>query len=95
MPARTVRATPSALSSRVVKPLNYAATPTLLAIPVNRPRLFPADKGYDGDEVRNSLMMRGIQPVIPPKAIRKNPPACNFKAYKDRNRIERIFNKQK
>jgi transposase len=64
-------------------------------MPVSRPKLFLADKGYDGDDVRSSLMMRGIQPVIPPKANRKNPPACDFKAYKDRNRIERMFNKLK
>jgi transposase len=64
-------------------------------MPVNRPKLFLADKGYDADDVRSSLMMRGIQPVIPPKANRKNPPACDFKAYKDRNRIERMFNRLK
>ena len=64
-------------------------------MPVGRPGLFLADKGYDGDEVRSSLMMRGIQPVIPPKANRRNPPACDFRAYKDRNRIERMFNRLK
>ena len=54
-----------------------------------------ADKGYDGDDVRSSLLMRGILPVIPPKANRKEPIACDFKAYKDRNRIERMFNRLK
>ena len=54
-----------------------------------------ADKGYDGDDVRSSLLMRGILPVIPPKANRKEPIACDFKAYKDRNRIERTFNRLK
>ena len=34
-------------------------------------------------------------PVIPPKANRRNPPAFDFKAYKDRNRIERMFNRLK
>lgn len=34
-------------------------------------------------------------PDIPPKANRKNPPPCDFKAYKDRNRIERMFNRLK
>ena len=74
---------------------DYAAVPALLTMPVGRPGLFLADKGYDGDEVRSSLMMRGIQPVIPPKANRRNPPACDFRAYKDRNRIERMFNRLK
>jgi transposase len=51
-----------------------------------------ADKGYHGDDVRSSLLMHGILPVIPPKANRKEPIARDFKACKDRNRIERMFN---
>ena len=54
-----------------------------------------ADKGYDGDDVRSLLLMHGILPVIPPKANRKESMACDFKAYKDRNRIERMFNRLK
>ena len=54
-----------------------------------------ADKGYDGDEVRTALLLRGILPVIPSKANRKKPVACDFRAYKDRNRIERMFNRLK
>ena len=67
----------------------------LLAIPVGKPRLFLADKGYDGDFLREELLTHGIRPVIPPKANRKNPPACDFRAYKNRNRIERMFNRLK
>lgn len=54
-----------------------------------------ADKGYDSDEVRASLLIKGILPVIPPKANRKEPIACDFRAYKDRNRVERMFNRLK
>ena len=54
-----------------------------------------ADKGYDGDDVRSSLLMQEILPVIPSKANRREPIACDFKAYKDRNRIERMFNRLK
>ena len=54
-----------------------------------------ADKGYDSDEVRSALLMKGILPVIPPKANRKEPIACDFRAYRDRNRVERMFNKLK
>ena len=54
-----------------------------------------ADKGYDGDEVRTALLIRGILPVIPPKANRKEPVACDFRAYKDRNWIERMLNRLK
>lgn len=38
--------------------------------------------------------MHGIKPVIPPKANRKDPPVCDFRAYKARNRIERMFNRR-
>ena len=54
-----------------------------------------ADKGFDGDNVRSSLLLKGISPVIPPRANRVDPPACDFKAYKDRNRIERMFSRLK
>lgn len=67
----------------------------LLAIPVAKPRLFLADKGYDGDSVREELLIHGIRPVIPPKANRKVPPFCDYRAYRDRNRIERMFNRLK
>ncbi len=54
-----------------------------------------ADKDYDSDEVRASLLLKGILPVIPPKASRKQAIDCDFRAYKDRNRVERMFNKLK
>lgn len=52
-----------------------------------------ADKGYNSDDVRAGLLLKGILPVIPPKANRKEAIACDFSAYKDRNRFERMFNK--
>ncbi len=64
-------------------------------MPCSKPRLFLADKGYDGDVVRQSLLLVGISPVIPPKSNRREPIPCDFRAYKDRNRIERMFNKVK
>jgi transposase len=39
--------------------------------------------------------MHGILPVILPKANRKEPIDCDFKVYKDRNRIEHMFNRLK
>nr|WP_244274606.1 hypothetical protein [Pannonibacter phragmitetus] len=74
---------------------DYNAVPDLLAIPVGEPRLSIADKGYDGDFLREKPLIHGIRPVIPPKANRKNLPACDFQAYKDRNRIKRMFNRLK
>lgn len=49
---------------------DYSAVPALLAIPVGKPRSFLADKGYDGDAIREKLI-HGVRPVIPPKANRK------------------------
>ncbi|MBB4546233.1 MULTISPECIES: transposase [Rhizobium] len=72
-----------------------SAVPALLTIPVGKPKSFLADKGYDGDSAREELLIHGIRPVIPPKANRKDPPSCDFKVYKDRNRIERMFNRLK
>lgn len=66
-----------------------------MAMPVGKPRLLLADKGYDGDAVRQDLLLSDIVPMIPPKANRNNPPPCDFKVYKDRNRIERMFNRLK
>ncbi len=74
---------------------DYNAIPGLLAMPVGKPRLCLADRGYDSDFLREELLTHGIRPVIPPRANRKDPPVCDFRAYKDRNRIERLFNKLK
>ncbi|MEZ5812467.1 MAG: IS5 family transposase [Rhizobiaceae bacterium] len=73
----------------------YNAFIPLLNIPVCRPRLMLADKGYDGDAVREALLLQGILPVIPPKSNRRSPAQCDYRAYKDRNRIERMFNRLK
>jgi transposase len=65
----------------------------LIALPVGKPRRMLADKGYDSDDVRARFLFKGILPVIPPKANRKEAIVCDFRAYKDRNRVERMFNK--
>jgi transposase len=64
-------------------------------MPVAKPQAMLADKGYDGDEVRSKLLLTGILPVIPPKSNRTEAIACDFKRYKDRNKIERMFNRLK
>jgi transposase len=66
-----------------------------MAIPVTKPKALLADKGYDGDTVRENLLMRGILPIIPPKANRRGPIPCDFRRYRDRNRIKRMFGKPK
>ena len=54
-----------------------------------------ADKGYDSDDVRGALLLKGILPVIPPRANRTQQIDCDFDAYRDRNRVERMFNRIK
>src|SRR5277367_6311332 len=66
---------------------DYLAVPELLDMPVSNPKAMLADKGYDSDDVRSGLLVKGILPVIPPKANRKFPIECDFQSYRDRNRI--------
>ena len=61
---------------------------------VNPDRLL-GDKGYDSDEIRNDLMDRGIEPVIPPRSNRKTPIEYDREAYKRRNLVERCVNRLK
>lgn len=74
---------------------DYRAVPALLDMPVAKPKALLADKGYDGDAVREDLLCRGILPIIPPKANSREPPACDFRRYRDRNHVERLFNRLK
>jgi len=74
---------------------DYRAVPALLDIPVPPPKAMLADKGYDGDTVREALLLQGILPIIPPKANRRDPAPCDFRRYRDRNQVERLFNRLK
>lgn len=62
-----------------------------MAMPVPKPKAMLADKGYGSDAFRESLLLRGILRVIPPPLNRKVPKHLNYRRYKDRNRIERMF----
>jgi transposase len=54
-----------------------------------------ADRGHDADWIRELALRRGAWANIPPKRNRSSP--INFSAYlyRDRNRIERFFNRIK
>lgn len=54
-----------------------------------------ADKGYDADHLVERIAEIGIGVVIPPKRNRKIQRAYDTELYKERNRIERFFNKLK
>jgi transposase len=51
-----------------------------------------ADKGYDSNSFIESLTLRTIKPVIPPKSNRKIKRDCDFALYAERNLVERFFN---
>lgn len=53
------------------------------------------DKGYDTNAIRGQLAQDGIEPVIPPKSNRKEQIAYDGMIYRERNRVERFFNRLK
>jgi transposase len=57
-----------------------------------RPEALLGDKGYDADSFIESLQVRAIKPIIPPKSNRKIKRDCDFALYAERNLIERFFN---
>lgn len=54
-----------------------------------------ADKAYDADGVVNGLQAQNIRVVIPPKRNRTVQRSYDKVLYKERNLIERFFNKLK
>ena len=59
------------------------------------PGAFLADKAYDANALIEALEVRGITPVIPPKANRVAPRKTDFALYRERNLVERFFLKLK
>ena len=54
-----------------------------------------ADKAYDGDALRAGCVDRGVGTVIPNKVNRVDPWPFDPAAYRDRNKVERLFGKLK
>lgn len=54
-----------------------------------------ADKGYDADHLHETIAAQGSEVVIPPKRNRKVQRPYDVELYKERNLIERFFNKLK
>lgn len=64
-----------------------------------RPRRLPAriaaDKAYSNKRIRGYLARRGIGITIPRKSNEKHKGKFDKEAYKQRNRVERLFNRLK
>lgn len=54
-----------------------------------------ADKGYDADHLCDKIVETGTEVVVPPNRNRKVQRPYDTELYKERNRIERFFNKLK
>lgn len=54
-----------------------------------------ADKGYDADSVRSCIRGQGAVPNIPNRANRKKKHRWKKAVYRQRNLVERFFNKLK
>ena len=58
-------------------------------------QLILADKAYDADWIRQQIEDQGATPNIPAKANRKWKPCFSPRLYRERNLVERFFNKLK
>jgi transposase len=54
-----------------------------------------ADKAYDSNAIRDTVRAAGMKAVIPSIHSRKKPIRYDKALYRERNRIERCFNKLK
>jgi transposase len=54
-----------------------------------------ADRAYDSDALRQTLAERGAWANVKPMPNRKNVPAFSSFLYRERNLVERFFNKLK
>ena len=54
-----------------------------------------ADKGYDSDHFVGAILENGAIPVIPSRRNRKEPRDYDKELYKERNLVERLFQKLK
>lgn len=60
-----------------------------------RAQVIVGDKGYDADALVALINAAGATAVIPPRSNRREPRAYDRHVYKDRNLVERFFNRLK
>lgn len=66
-----------------------------LGRPRIRPQRLAGDKGYSTNKVRGYLRRHGIGVVIPYQADQRASASFDRRAYRERNRIERLINRLK
>ncbi|MFT8806463.1 MAG: transposase [Acetobacter aceti] len=66
---------------------DYSGADAQMDLPVVTPRRLLADKGYDSDRIRENLLFRGILPVILSRSNRREDSPCDFRCYRECNRI--------
>ena len=54
-----------------------------------------ADKSYDADDFRETIVRSGAEPVIPPRSSRKQQHHYDRHLYKERHLVECFINKTK
>ena len=62
---------------------------------IGRGDVLLADRAYDSNALRQDLADRGARANVRPISRRLNPPRFNKKLYRERNLVERFFNKLK
>ena len=62
---------------------------------VGRGEVLLADRAYDSNALHESLAARGARANVKPMPHRLNPPRFSKRLYKERNLVERFFNKLK
>jgi transposase len=76
------------LSAGNTNDISMAAALIRAAGPIRR---LLADRGYDADHLRRLLAEQGAEAVIPSTTSRRAPIPYDVTAYKDRNRVERMW----
>ena len=62
---------------------------------IGRGDILLADRAYDSNALRQTLAARGARAHVRPMPQRLNPPAFSKRLYRQRNLVERFFNKLK
>ncbi|MGO4339999.1 IS5 family transposase [Labrys sp. KB_33_2] len=87
------------------RPLGFVLTPgeahdvkgfgPLFGMIADKAKALLADRGYDSDAIREEIAFHGVRAVIPPKRGRRNPALHDRDKYRQRSRVEQLFNKLK